>query len=316
LSSIQDISHTEQTNKMSLTYRKIDGFNDTDRFFAIGNEIYINDPGESYKSKLVNGLPLDYLMGCYFENSDEQYQQTNVSESEEESEASEASQDENYEQEQEQDNKEQQDNEEVIQTNILNPHMYEYLDAVNTNELGRQILTKTNWMDYALISKSHLKSKTNYTKSKQSNSKGQKKVKTHNLQEKNKKDKRNKTALLKDGNSYKTNVRKDNDIKEIYERDSRDICYDAYYRDNYEYDNWYYLDNFSDDDDCTIRQLYWDNELNHFDVWSNRINHETDESFRSWEDYINSSEYLEIHSDNVSNGIRIIEFGTRSAEAP
>lgn len=248
---------------MSPSFRKINGFNDSDKFVVIGNKIYIKDDGKSYKSKLINGLPLDYVLSIEFEGSEGSYQYQDLE----------------FEEELEEIKK---------PTNVLNPHVYQDL------ELDKNVLKTINLLEYPLISNSHLKSKTNYTKNKQSNSKGQKKVKSQNLEQKHRRDKKNKATLLKDGNSYKTNVRKDNETE-------------------------YYTsinDHFDDLSDCyDDLSDYLDDDISHI-AYNYNPNNITFSSWAAWEDYITSNEYVEIHSDRQSNGIRVIEFGTRSQEEP
>jgi hypothetical protein len=89
--------------------------------------------------------------------------------------------------------------------------------------------------------------------------------------------------LLKDGNSYKTNVRKDNET-EYYTSIS---------------DHFDDLSDYPDDDISNISYNYYQMKT-------------TFDSLTSWEDYITSNQYLEIHSVRESNGIRVVEFGPHS----
>ena len=251
---------------MSLTFRKIDGFNDSDKFVAIGNEIYINDLGKSYKSKLVNGLSLDYVLSLEFDSLNIQHELS-----------CEELQEEILE-------KETQDKENNGE-NVSNSY----------EDFEDNIISKTIYsMEYPLISNSRLKSKTNYMKNKQSNSKGQKKVKSENLQEKNKKDKKNKATLLKDGNSYKTNVRKDNEVENIFIANYG--CYDL-------------------DEDCSDDCSYdYDDDISNIEYYYSQMDNW---AFDNWSDLTgltNRSNYLTIYDVQEDDGIMTVRFGERSSE--
>lgn len=197
---------------MSFNSRKITGFNDSYGFDVIGDEIYINDPGESYKSKLINGIALDLILSYELENVQSDLHDT------------------------------VEDNSHPIE-NAEELYIHEK-NQLNLNDL----IDSIDDVKYLEIHKSYTKkSKTQFIKNTQFNGKDQKKIKTHNLKEKMMKDKRNKFDMLKHGNFYKIIVRKDND-GELRTCHHNFICSCNYYEAYHEYYE-YYEDTESDYDD-------------------------------------------------------------------